>query len=163
MGRESWTALRTKRNGTVRSKANSFTAATAFDGCLDGLMSLDAGPDGCTVETVPVEPAVDRPEVNVDASKGRLRVDVVSATGSVLTCFDLDSSEPIRGNHVRHAVKWSRRPPICTRQPIRLRLHFDNGRLYGYGLHTGNALTNAHSESQRTVRHVPSLHVPVSW
>ena len=129
---------------------------------LDGFVFLDADPHGCTVETVPIETAVDRPEVNVDASKGRLRVEVVSATGSVLTYFDLDSSEPFRGNHVRHAVKWSRRLSICTRQPIQLRLHFDNGRLYSYCLSTGDAGTYAHCEFQRTVRHVPSLRIPVS-
>ena len=72
---------------------------------------------------------------------GSLRVKVLSATGAMLADFDPDSNEPTRANHVRHAVKWSRRDWTDTRPPIRLRFHLDNARLQSYRIRTGDTST----------------------
>ena len=76
---------------------------------VDGLGSRDAGSDSGTPVRIPRQTPGDRQRVNVNAPKSGLRVDVSATAGAVSPYLDHDGSELIHGNHVRHAVKWSRR------------------------------------------------------
>ena len=99
---------------------------------LDGFVSLDSDNSGGIVETVPLQAAGDQLEVNVDASRGSLQVEVLSAAGEVLPEFDLKSSERISGNQICHIVRWNERSLLDTAEPIRLRFHLNNAQLYSF-------------------------------
>ena len=46
--------------------------------------------------------------------------------------FDLESSERISGNQIRHIVRWNERSLLDTAEPIRLRFHLNNAQLYSF-------------------------------
>ena len=124
-----YTAVNTKHGAPMPPKRITVARASWR---LDGFVSLDSGASGGIVETVPLHPAGDQLEVNVDASQGSFRVEVLSATGEPLPEFGLDSSESISGNHVRHMVRWKERTLLDAGEPIRLRFHLSNAQLYSF-------------------------------
>ena len=99
---------------------------------LDGFVSLDAGPSGGMVETVPLSVSGDRLEVNVDASKGSLAVEVLSADGNPQPGFSKEDCEEIRLDDVRHVVRWNGNNRLKANQPLRLRFHLKNAKLYRF-------------------------------
>ena len=127
---------------------------------LDGIVSVDSSPDGGAVETVPLEPAVDRLEIDDDALRGSLRLKALSLAGEVLTGFGLGLSEPIHGNHGRPAVRWIGRDRFDTRDPIRLRFHLNDSRLYSYRIQTDNEPTQAGQQIKGIRSQVPFVRIP---
>ena len=99
---------------------------------LDGFVSLDA--DDGVVETVPLRLPDGRLEVNVDASEGSLAVDVLSPDGQVQPGFSAETCTPIRGDHVRHSVRWGDRGLNQAEQPCRLRFRLKGAKLYSFRL-----------------------------
>ena len=99
---------------------------------LDGFVSLDAGPEGGVVETVGLRPQGRRLEVNADASRGRLVVEVLGADGKPLPGFSRDDAQPIRTDSVRHAIRWKGGEKIPRAGMHALRLHLTNASLYGF-------------------------------
>ena len=99
---------------------------------LDGFVSLDA--DDGVVETVPLRLPDGRLEVNVDASGGSLAVDVLSPDGQVQPGFSAETCTPIRGDHVRHSVRWGDRGLNQAEQPCRLRFRLKGAKLYSFRL-----------------------------
>jgi len=131
-GDEVWvyyTAVNTKHGAPMPPKRITIARASWR---LDGFVSLDSDNSGGIVETVTLQTAGDQLEVNVDASKGSLQVEVLSAAGEVLPEFDLESSERISGNQIRHIVRWNERSLLDTAEPIRLRFHLNNAQLYSF-------------------------------
>ncbi|MDE0300752.1 MAG: hypothetical protein OXN17_19105 [Candidatus Poribacteria bacterium] len=97
---------------------------------LDGFVSLDAA-DG-VVETVPLQMPDGGLEVNVDASAGSLAVEVLSPDGGVQSGYSAESCTSIRGDHVRHPVRWGDRGLNRAEQPCRLRFRLKGARLYSF-------------------------------
>ena len=97
---------------------------------LDGFVSLD-GDDG-VVETVPLRLPDGRFEVNVDASGGSLGVEVLSPDGRAQPGFSAEACTPIRGDDVRHTVRWGHRSLNRAEQPCRLRFLLKGAKLYSF-------------------------------
>ena len=97
---------------------------------LDGFVSLD-GDDG-VVETVLLRLPDGRLEVNVDASGGSLGIEVLSPDGRVQPGFSAEDCTPIRGDHVRHSVRWGDLDLNQAGQPCRLRFLLKSAKLYSF-------------------------------
>lgn len=66
--------------------------------------------------------------------QGRLRVRVTDLNGSSLQGFDWDDCEPIRGDAVRHPVRWKGGLMPPAGKPVRLEFSIQMGRLYSFDL-----------------------------
>ena len=127
---ETWvyyTALTTGHGGPIPPKRIAIGRAVWR---RHGFVSLDAGPDGGRVETRPVHLATADLEVNVDASRGRVRVAVLDADGTPLPGFDLDASEPATTDAPRWRPRWRGPGRLPTDRPVRLVFELTNARLY---------------------------------
>ena len=86
------------------------------------------------VETVPLRLPDGQLEVNVDAMGGSLAVEVLSPDGRIQPEFSADACTPIRGDHVRHSVRWWDRGLNQAEQPCRLRFRLKGAKLYSFRL-----------------------------
>jgi hypothetical protein len=99
----------------------------------DRFVSRDAGPEGGTLRTPLL--VLDSPEVLVNAEvAGELRVRVCDPQGKPIEGFDAPDCAPIRGNSLRHPVRWNRPLAALGRRPIRLEFTARDARLYGFEL-----------------------------
>ena len=99
---------------------------------LDGFVSLDAGHFGGVVETVPLLLSGEGLEVNVDARDGSLAVEALSAAGEPLPGFTREDCRTIHADGVRQTVRWAGNGRLSIGQPLRLRFHLQNARLYSF-------------------------------
>ena len=99
---------------------------------LDGFVSLDAGHFGGVVETVPLQLSADGLEVNVDARDGSLAVEALSASGEPLPGLTLEDCQAVQSDGVRQVVRWRGEPRLPVGQPLRLRFHLQNAKLYSF-------------------------------
>lgn len=95
-----------------------------------GFASLDAGPTGGTVETVPMEFSSPEVVLNADASRGEVRVAVLESDGSPVAGLTATECEPLRVNATRWSVHWTTAVLVPVDRPVRLRFEMNNARLY---------------------------------
>jgi hypothetical protein len=100
----------------------------------DGFASLDAEVNGGVLTTRPVRFQGKHLFVNLDASQGELRVEVLDAQGQAITPRILVRSRPVRGNSTRQAVTWEKVQDLArlAGRPVRFRFHLQQGRLYSF-------------------------------
>jgi hypothetical protein len=100
----------------------------------DGFASLDAGEAGGTLTTRPVRFSGKHLFVNVDDPKGELRVEILQPAGQVLPRFAAGNCIPIAADKTLHAVRWKGVEDLSSlaNQPVRLRFHVKNGKLYAF-------------------------------
>lgn len=100
---------------------------------LDGFFYLEAGQKPGVVETKPFEVVGNRLQVNVDATEGEVRVEVLDSGGKPLPPFSGGRSKAYRGiDELRLEPEWVEQEGLSALkgQQIRLRFHLDNARLY---------------------------------
>ena len=96
----------------------------------DGFVSLDAGDVPGTLLTEPFSPAGGRLYLNADALNGEILAEVLDPGGEVL-----DSSEPLKGDHLRAEMKWKSDALVgLDGKAIRLCFSLRNAHLYSYWL-----------------------------
>jgi hypothetical protein len=100
----------------------------------DGFASMDAGAAGGTLTTRLVTFQGKYPFVNVDASRGELRVEVLDESGTPIPPFTRDNCWPVRGDQTMAPVYWSSAVDLSAvrGRKVRLRFHLTNGRLYAF-------------------------------
>jgi len=101
---------------------------------LDGFVSLDAGTKNGVVETVPLNVPASQLEINADATSGTMRIFILTADGQVQDGFSADACQAIKGDSVRHSVRWKDKTFAQARQPLRLRFLIENSDLYAFRL-----------------------------
>ena len=87
------------------------------------------------VETKPFEVVGNRLQVNVDATEGEVRVEVLDSGGKPLPPFSGGRSKAYRGiDELRLEPEWVEQEGLSALkgQQIRLRFHLDNARLYSF-------------------------------
>ena len=124
-----YTAITTTHGGPMPPKRCSIGRASWR---LDGFVSLDAGPAGGMVETVPLAVSGDRLEVNADASRGSLGVEILSAAGDPLPGYARQDCVAFHSDQVRHAVRWHSTDRLPTGQPVRVRFYLKDAKLYSF-------------------------------
>ncbi len=132
VGDELWvyyTAITTTHGGYLPEK--EITVALA-KWRLDGFVSLDAGEEPGTVETVPLRFEGDRLTVNADASEGSLAVEVLDAEGQPIPGYTRTDCTPVLGDNLRHEVGWKQQRRLPADRPVRLRFHLHNTKLFSY-------------------------------
>ncbi|MDP7105686.1 MAG: hypothetical protein QGH41_01335, partial [Roseibacillus sp.] len=107
---------------------------------LDGFFYLQAGEKPGVVETRPFEVEGDRLQVNVDATAGRVRVELLDAQGHPIPAFSGDAAKVYRGvDQLRMEPMWGNQAGLSPLkgQRIKLRFHLDNARLYSFQILQG--------------------------
>ncbi|MBL9216021.1 MAG: hypothetical protein JNG83_11140 [Opitutaceae bacterium] len=129
-GRETWvyyTVLTTNHGGAMPPKRIAIARA---EWRRDGYVSLDAGPEGGRLETVPLRFA--RPELilNADARLGQVRAAVLEADGRPIAGLGFAESEPLREDTIKGAMRWRGGARVPTDRPVRVALELTSTRLY---------------------------------
>lgn len=99
---------------------------------LDGFVSMDAGETEGTLTTRPLRFTGNEVEINADASRGELRVEVVGEDGSALPGFSKDDGTPLRSDAIRHRVTWKDEPK--PGQPVRFKFYLRHASLYSFSI-----------------------------
>jgi hypothetical protein len=134
-----YTGVNTTHGGRMPPKRISIGRASWR---LDGFVSLDAGPLGGVIETVPLQVSRARLEVNANAAAnavavtagGSLEVEVLSAAGEPLPGYGRGDCMACYADEVRHAVRWQGTDRLPTGQPIRLRFYLQDAALYSFSI-----------------------------
>lgn len=132
VGDEMWfyyTAITTTHGGHLPEKEITIALARWR---LDGFVSLDAGSEPGIVETVPLQTGGGRLTVNVDASRGAFAVEVLDSEGEPLPGYSRKDCVILRSDGVRQTIRWADREDLPSDQPIRIRFHLRNARLFSY-------------------------------
>ena len=126
------------RSGTGRLAKDSPLYDEAFTGLAvlrrDGFASVDAGKDEGTLTTRKLRFTGKHLFVNVDASRGELRVEVLNAEGRTIPKFSKPQCEPIRVDKTLARVSWRGVSDLSdlAGRPVRFRFHLRGGRLYAF-------------------------------
>ena len=134
VGDEVWiyyTAITTTHGGYVPKKRITIARASWR---LDGWVSLDAGAGGGTVETTDLRGRGDLLQVNADASRGELTVELADASGAPLPGYRHEDCDPIRENDVHHIVRWGDGHRLPEQRLYRVRFRFRDASLFSYSI-----------------------------
>lgn len=102
---------------------------------LDGFVCLSANGAGGVVETRPFTLEGGKLELNVDATKGDVRVEVLDEAGAPIESFGQADATPIAGvDKIRATAQWQGKGDLSSlkQRVIRLRFHLKNARLYAF-------------------------------
>jgi len=124
-----YTAINTTHGGAIPPKQ---VAVARASWPRDRWVSLDAGSGGAVAETEPVRLGDGAIAVNAEARDGEVRVEVTDAAGAALPGFEAASCVPLRGDHLRHPVRWSGQGKAPADRPVRLRFLWENASLYSW-------------------------------
>jgi hypothetical protein len=99
---------------------------------LDRFVSADGGPEGGTLTTVPLHFSGNRLELNVNAAKGRARVELLDAAGRGLPGFGL--SDPVTADSLRATVAWKGQTDVgaLRGKPVSLRFTLQDAELFSF-------------------------------
>lgn len=129
-GEETWvyyTAITTGHGGPLPAKRISVGRA---EWRRHGFVSLDAGPDGGELETVPVQLSAAGVALNADAQRGEVTFALAEADGRPITGFDFTDCQPLCQDSTAFPLRWSGQAAVPTDRPVVIRLRFKNTRLY---------------------------------
>ena len=91
---------------------------------LDRIVAVEPKRAQGTLTTRVLKIEGERLEINVDADKGRLLVEVLDETGQVLPGFEVDACRAISSDARRRRMKWDERKlKQLSGQRVRLRFH----------------------------------------
>ena len=112
--------------------ANSSTGLAVLR--RDGFASMDAGADGGTLTTRPITFRGKYLFVNVDASKGELRAEVLDRDGTPIEPFTLANCRPLSCDTTLHQIAWQDGDDLSalSGKPIRLRFRLTHGKLFAF-------------------------------
>jgi hypothetical protein len=116
---------------------------------LDGFLSLDAGDEPGIIITRPFIFEGDDLILNADASKGSIKVGIVTLPGVDMTGYNIglsdspkkatpgfgaDNAVPITSDSVEHIVRWKGDPVVgnLEGEVVRLRIEMQNAKLYAF-------------------------------
>ena len=100
----------------------------------DGLVSLDSdAPEGVVI-TKPFVCRGNQLLINADASRGRIRVELLDEMGVALPGFEEDRSDPLHGDSVSQLVSWDGKSDLSSLEgrKIKLRLLMSHSKLFSF-------------------------------
>jgi hypothetical protein len=102
---------------------------------IDGFVGLKGGWEWGSVVTKPLEVAASNLSVNVDAWRGKLRVEVLDPEEDrALSGFSADDSLVVAGNHIDERVNWTKKQDLSglLGRTVRLRFSLWQSELYSF-------------------------------
>ena len=102
---------------------------------LDGFVSLDAGEQEGSLLTVPLSLEGKRMFVNVNATGGYIRAEILDSTGRTESGgFSLGNSIAVRGDHLKAEIKWKGRENLSSLagKSVRIRFHLKKANLFAF-------------------------------
>ena len=97
-------------------------------------MSLDSdAPEGVVI-TKPFVCRGNQLLINADASRGRIRVELLDEMGVALPGFEEDRSDPLHGDSVSQLVSWDGKSDLSSLEgrKIKLRLLMSHSKLFSF-------------------------------
>jgi hypothetical protein len=101
---------------------------------LDGFISLDAGEESGYVQTKPLRLAGNSLLLNLDATDGEARVELLREDGETLPAYSREQAVPVTGDGVRLPVAWGGGSDLSdlAGKTVSLRIHLKNAALYAF-------------------------------
>lgn len=102
---------------------------------LDGFISLDAGRIGGVITTKPLRFKGASLELNVNAHKGEVRVEILNEKGDEsLPGYAMDDCDPITSDSIHHKVTWRGRSSLdaLENENVRLRFYLKLAKIYAF-------------------------------
>ena len=127
-----YTVLTTNHGGPMPPKSISIARA---EWRRDGYVSLDAGPEGGRLETVPLRFGFGRLVINADASRGSMRAAIVEADGSTIVGLAIADCEPMQADAVDAIMQWKGGATPPTDRPVKVVLELRSTRLFSLASH----------------------------
>lgn len=130
VGDETWvyyTAINAGHGKRVPPKAIAIGRA---EWRLHGYASLDAGPDGGELQTVPLRFAHPTLSINANARRGRLQVALLEADGRPIPGYTLADSLELTQDAVRWSAVWKNQRTVPTDRPVRVVIALTSTELY---------------------------------
>lgn len=127
--------LNWNRDGTSFYKNRKRIGRTALATLRwDGYVSLDAGEETCQLVTKLLRFKGDKLWVNLDASKGALKVELQDEKGKAIPDFALEDCLPVKGNGINLSVLWQKgKLSKLAGRAIRVRFEIENASLFAFG------------------------------
>jgi hypothetical protein len=132
VGDEMWmyyTAMTTTHGGYLPEKEFSIARASWR---LDGMVSMQAGNETGSIETVLCQTEGEKLFINADVKKGELKVEVLDVNGKAIRGYQEDECISLTGDSVKRRVTWHSRELLPDDVPFRLRFYLRNGDIYSY-------------------------------
>lgn len=122
------------RSGARGSPASGVSATGLAILRRDGFASMEAGEQVGTLTTRPVRFGGKYLFVNLAAPQGELKVEVLGEDGEPLGPYTQDRCVPVRADSTLQRITWEGAEDLApvAEQPVRLRFHLRNGRLYSF-------------------------------
>jgi len=100
----------------------------------DGFASMDAGKNEGVLTTRPVMFSGEHLFVNLAATEGELRVELLDRNNNTIAPFTLDNCRPVTGDSASMRVAWKDADDLSqlAGQPVRFRFSLKNGSLYAF-------------------------------
>ena len=103
---------------------------------LDGFVSVQPVSDqkAGTLTTRPFVFLGDDIQINADASNGSVRVEILDANGKPIDGFSAAECQALRGDQLRHTLRWKEKQN-CRQlkgRPIRLQFYLDQSKLFSF-------------------------------
>ena len=103
---------------------------------LDGFVSVQPVSDqkAGTLTTRPFVFLGDDIQINADASNGSVRVEILDANGKPIDGFSAADCQALRGDQLRHTLRWKEKQN-CRQlkgRPIRLQFYLDQSKLFSF-------------------------------
>jgi len=100
----------------------------------DGFASMDADANGGELTTALVTFSGKFPFVNLAASDGELRAEILDAEERVIPPFSVENSVRVKADSTRQRLTWSTAPDLSALagKPVRFRFHLTSGQLYAF-------------------------------
>lgn len=102
---------------------------------LDGFASLVADPEGEFITKNFILTGT-RLQLNIDASKGSAKVEILDSTGKIIPGFEADNARIIAGDQLRADVQWNQLVNVSrlVNQMVKIRVVMKNADLYSISI-----------------------------
>ena len=127
-------ANKQEHSGTLEHKLKYSSGIGLAKWRLDGFVSADAGPEGGTLITKPMELQGPRLTINAQAPMGQVAVEVLDGQGNAIPGYARADCDTFSGDNVRHTISWNGQHGLggLLGQRLRLRFHLRKAQLYSY-------------------------------
>jgi hypothetical protein len=101
---------------------------------LDGFICLSAGPKAGTLETKPFKLEGGKLELNIDAARGEILVEVLDEDGQPIAGFSHADAKPVKIDDIRAQPSWTKREDLTALvgRVVRLRFQLISAKLYAF-------------------------------